>query len=187
MGDCFLVFFIINQYCRINVILQKTVFQPIGKQMKCTFSIVLLMLCYEKCVFKASENLLVVYSATFVTWKKKHKQKRRATFQIRRICVQNKRGLSFSFLSYFYSTKNVCLKKMGPAFFSSLSYFCNSETCLIKSSGRLLFLVYSVNFVIQKDVYIQWKCIFKRKWRLYFSLLMINRYYTPKIFLLQVL
>ena len=76
---------------------------------KCVFSIVLLMLYYKKCVFEASGKLLFNLLRYFCNMKI-----RGAILQ--KICVQNKRGLLFSLLSYFYNTENVCLKKSGAAF-----------------------------------------------------------------------
>ena len=132
-------FFNINHCCRTSFILQKSVFKALQKQMKyeyekCFFSIVLLILYYHKCTFKTNGKLLfslwnffcnmknvcskqaggcfLVYSATFVIWKKGgYFLVYSAYFLIRKIFVQNKWRLLFSLLSYFYNMKNVHLKK----------------------------------------------------------------------------
>ena len=48
---------------------KKCVFKAIRKQMKCVFSIVLLMLYYKKCVFKACANLLYSLLSYFCNMK----------------------------------------------------------------------------------------------------------------------
>ena len=65
-------------------------FKTIGKQIKyeygkCVFSIVLLMLCYKKCVFKANEKLLFSLLSYF--------------YNIKYVC--SKQMGAFSLFSYF--------------------------------------------------------------------------------------
>ena len=68
----------------------------------------LFILYYKKCVLKTSGRLLLVYAATFPILKI-------VGTTLRKICVENKRGLLFSLLfiklslfSYFCNMKNVC-------------------------------------------------------------------------------
>ena len=87
-------------------------FKAIVKQMKYQyekylFSILLLMLYYKKCVFKASEKLFFSLFSYFCNMKKTEGYflVYASTFLIRKTCFQNKRGLFFSSLSYSYNTK----------------------------------------------------------------------------------
>ena len=93
------------------------------------------------------------------------------------MCVQNKQP-QLSLLNYFCHSKHVCSNQAANCF---LVYSATFNTKRVYSNQvRGCFFVYLISFVIRK-VYVQ------NKGRLPFGLLIINKYYTPKMFLLRIL
>ena len=102
----FFSFFIINQYYMPKIFYYENV---CSKQVECYFvvyssliSTVRLMLCYKKCVFKASGNLLFSLLSYFFNVKNVCSKKAGTCFLvywftplIQRICVQRKREHDF--------------------------------------------------------------------------------------------
>ena len=77
------------------------------------------------------------------------------------------RNLFFSLFSYFSVIQKMCIQNNGRAAFECIQLLLWLRKRVFKSSEAV--------FVIRK-------CMFKTSGRLLFSLLIINNYYTPKVF-----
>ena len=124
------------QYCTPNVTLQKMCVQS---KREAAFQAIKLPLYYEKCVFKTTERLLLVYSATFVI-----RKKRRATFQFIQLLFYHEKSSRGCLLVYqgkliklLLHLGNMCVQiKLEAAFqFIQLHFVIQEHVCSNQAEG----------------------------------------------------